>query len=394
MTKQQHPYAELLKTHRRNLHMIPELDRDLPKTKAYLLNTLKDLDCQLTYLCDSGVCAYFDKGKDETYCFRAEMDALPGVEAMIGHYASKHEGVMHSCGHDGHMAINLTFGQYVDTLENIDCNVLLIFQPAEETLGGAKEICESGILAKYNVTKVFGIHIWPFLKPGQIASKRGAIMAKSAEIDIDILGESAHGTAAYEGKDALYIAADFMTKLYNRHAASKGAVAHFSPDIDPLPKSHTAKPEDKTIIHIGKMDSGYARNVVSNNTRLQGTIRAFSEESFNDTLSLITDTLDDITRQYGCDFNFTNSEGYPPIINDEELYLEAMLAAKSIDCHYLEITEPVMTSDDFSFYGHYAPAVFFLLGTGGDIPLHSVEFDFDEHILISGFELYKALISC
>ena len=219
-------------------------------------------------------------------------------------------------------------------------------------------------------------------------------MAKSAEIDIDILGESAHGTAAYEGKDALYIAADFMTKLYNRHAASKGAVAHFSPDIDPLPKSHTAMPEDKTIIHIGKMDSGYARNVVSNNTRLQGTIRAFSEESFNDTLSLITDTLDDITRQYGCDFNFTNSEGYPAIINDEELYLEAMLAAKSIDCHYLEITEPVMTSDDFSFYGHYAPAVFFLLGTGGDIPLHSVEFDFDEHILISGFELYKALISC
>ena len=219
-------------------------------------------------------------------------------------------------------------------------------------------------------------------------------MAKSAEIDIDILGESAHGTAAYEGKDALYIAADFMTRLYNRHAKTSGSVAHFSADIDPLPKAQPSKPEDKTIIHIGKMDSGYARNVVSNNTRLQGTVRAFSEESFNDTLDLITDTLNDITKQYGCDFTFTNSDGYPPIINDEALYLESMLAAKSLDCGYLEITEPVMTSDDFSFYGHCAPAVFFLLGTGGDIPLHSVEFDFDEHILISGFELYKALISC
>lgn len=394
MTYQNHPYAEILKNHRRNLHMIPELDRHLPKTKAYLLNTLKDLNCKLTYLCDSGVCAFFDKGKTETYCFRAEMDALPGAEAMIGGYASKHQGVMHSCGHDGHMAMSLTFGQYVDGLDDLDCNVLLIFQPAEETLGGAKEICESGILEKYNVTKVFGIHIWPFLEKGVIASKRGAIMAKSAEIDIDILGESAHGTAAYEGKDALFIASDFMTKLYTRHAATIGGVPHFAEDIDPLPKSRPCKPEDKTIIHIGKMDSGYARNVVSNNTRLQGTVRAFSEESFDNTLKLITDTLSDITDQYGCDYNFTNSEGYPPIINDEGLYLKSLLAAKSLECGYKEITEPVMTSDDFSFYGHYAPAVFFLLGTGGDIPLHSVEFDFDEHILISGFELYKALLSC
>ena len=250
------------------------------------------------------------------------------------------------------------------------------------------------IMEKYNVTKVFGIHIWPFLEKGVIASKRGAIMAKSAEIDIDILGESAHGTAAYEGKDALFIASDFMTKLYTRHAATIGGVPHFAEDIDPLPKSRPCKPEDKTIIHIGKMDSGYARNVVSNNTRLQGTVRAFSEESFDNTLKLITDTLSDITDQYGCDYNFTNSEGYPPIINDEGLYLKSLLAAKSLECGYNEITEPVMTSDDFSFYGHYAPAVFFLLGTGGDIPLHSVEFDFDEHILISGFELYKALLSC
>ena len=374
--------------------MIPELDRNLPKTKDYLVNVLLDLNCKLTYLCDSGVCAFFDKGKQETYCFRAEMDALPGVEAMIGSYASKHSGIMHSCGHDGHMSMVLTLGQYVDTLDDLNCNVLLVFQPAEETLGGAKEICESGIFSKYNVTQVFGIHIWPSLKAGQIASKHGAIMAKSAEIDIDILGDSAHGTAAYEGKDALFIASDFMTKLYAKHSRTHGAVPHFSSDIDVLPAPRPSKPEDKTIIHIGKMDSGYARNTVSNTTRLQGTVRAYSEENFQNTLALITDTLTEITELYGCDYTFTNSEGYPPIINDEALYLKGVLAAKSIDCDYLEMMEPVMASDDFSFYGHYAPSVFFLLGTGCDIPLHSVEFDFDEHILISGFELYKALLSC
>lgn len=394
MAYKEHAYAELLKTHRRNLHMIPELDRNLPETKEYITGVLSKLDCRLTYLCGSGVCAYFDKGKKETYCFRAEMDALPGKEATNCSYASMHKGIMHSCGHDGHMAMALALGQYVSPLTDIDCNVLLIFQPAEETLGGAAEICESGILSKYNVTKVFGIHIWPSLAAGTIASKHGAIMAKSAEIDIDIYGVSAHGTAAYEGKDALYIAADFLTRLYARHSGTRGAVAHFADGASPLPTPAACRPEDKTIIHIGKMDSGSARNVVSNHTALHGTVRAFSEENFNSTLELIKDTLRGISERYGCDTAFSNSEGYPPIINDEELYLEAMLAAKSLDCRYTELDEPVMTSDDFSVYGHYAPSVFFLLGTGTDLPLHSVEFNFNEDILISGFELYKALLSC
>lgn len=394
MAYQEHPYTELMKTHRRNLHMIPELDRNLPKTKEYILSVLKGLDCQLTYLCDSGVCAYFDKGKDTTCCFRAEMDALPGHEATGCSYASMHTGIMHSCGHDGHMAISLTLAQYIGELEDMECNVLLIFQPAEETLGGAAEICESGILTKYNVTRVFGIHIWPSLESGTIASKRGAIMAKSAEIDIDILGDSAHGTAAYEGKDALFIAADFLTKLYTKHSRTHGATAHFADKITPLPKPRSCTPEDKTVIHIGKMDSGYARNVVSNHTKLHGTIRAFSEENFENLLALIDETLSEISLRYGCETEFTHSEGYPPIINNDDLYLEASLAAKSTGYPYKELAEPVMTSDDFSVYGHYAPSVFFLLGTGTNTPLHSIEFNFDERILVSGFELYKALLSC
>lgn len=394
MAYEDHAYSELLKTHRRNLHMIPELDRDLPRTKEYIVDILSRLDCSLTYLCGSGVCAYFDKGKEETCCFRAEMDALPGEETSGCSYASVHEGMMHSCGHDGHMAMALALGEYIDGRTNLNSNVLLIFQPAEETQGGAKEICESGILAKYNVTRVFGIHIWPSLESGTIASKHGAIMAKSSEIDIDIYGVSAHGTAPYEGRDALYIAADFLTRLYTGHSRTSGAVPHFAKGESPLPEPGSCMPEDKTVIHIGKMDSGYARNVVSNHTALHGTVRAFSEENFNSTLQLIRSTLDEISARYKCESSFSNSEGYPPIINDEALYLEAMLAAKSLDCRYIELKEPVMTSDDFSVYGHYAPSVFFLLGTGTDLPLHSVEFDFDEKILISGFELYKALLSC
>lgn len=389
-----HNYAANLKKHRRSLHMIPELGRDLPKTKQYLVSVLEQLNCKMTFLCDSGICAFFDKGMTETMGFRADMDALPVEEANPCGYCSTHKGQMHACGHDGHMAMVLALGEYIDTLDELPCNVLLIFQPAEETLGGAKEICESGILAQYNVTRIFGIHLWPFLEAGKLASKAQALMPKSAEINIDIHGKAAHGTAAYEGNDALYIATDYIRQVYTKHAQIPGAVPHFPSGISDLPQAPPSSPEEKTIIHIGKMDSGYARNIVSDYTHLRGTVRAFSEKNFEKLIALLTDTLNEISSGYQCEANFTNSEGYPPVINDEKLYHQVLPAVKSLACGYEEMTQPLMISEDFSFYGRCAPAVFFLLGTGTSIPLHSTNFDFDEQILLSGFALYKALLSC
>lgn len=387
-------YAENLKKHRRSLHMIPELGRDLPKTKQYLISVLEQLNCKMTFLCDSGICAFFDKGMTETTAFRADMDALPVEEANSCGYCSTHKGQMHACGHDGHMAMVLTLGEYVDTLDELPCNVLLIFQPAEETLGGAKEICESGILTQYNVTRIFGIHLWPFLEAGELASKAQALMPKSAEINIDIHGKAAHGTAAYEGNDALYIATDYIRRVYTKHAQIPGAVPHFPSGISDLPQAPPSIPEEKTIIHIGKMDSGYARNIVSDYTHLRGTVRAFSEKNFEKLIALLTDVLAETASDYQCETNFTNSEGYPPVINDGKLYHQVLPAVRSLTCGYEELTQPLMISEDFSFYGQYAPAVFFLLGTGTSIPLHSTNFDFDEQILLSGFMLYKALLSC
>lgn len=389
-----HSYASTLKKHRRALHRIPELGRELPETKKYLVSVLEQLNCRMIFLCDTGVCAFFDKGMKETIGFRADMDALPVEEANTCDYCSTYKGRMHACGHDGHMAMVLAFGEYIHTLDELNCNVLLIFQPAEETLGGAKEICESGIMERYNVTKIFGIHLWPFIKAGKLASKAGALMPKSAEINIDILGKAAHGTAAYEGNDALYIAADYLKRVYTKHAQIPGAVPHFPDGISDLPGSLQSAPEDKTIIHIGKMESGYARNIVSDYSHLLGTVRAFSEENFQKIITLLTGTLDELAADYKCETRFTNSEGYPPVINDETLYKWILPTVKGLSCGYEELTQPLMISEDFAFYGHYAPTVFFLLGTGTGIPLHSVDFDFDEQILISGFELYKALLKC
>lgn len=392
MIKNSDIYMESLKNHRRNLHMIPEIGRDLPKTKAYLLSVLEKLDCEVTFLCDVGICAFFDKGKKETMGFRADMDALPIQEINDVPYRSTHDGKMHACGHDAHMTMVLTLGEYVNVTDDIGCNVLLIFQPAEETVGGADEICRSGILDKYNVTKIYGIHMWPFLEAGVMSSRANAFMPKSAEINIDFYGKTAHGTSPFKGKDALYIAVDYINKVYAKHMTVPGAVPRFAEGIGEMARAEETAPEEKTLIHIGKMTSGYARNVVSDHTHLLGTIRGYNEEKFQMVVGILKSTLKEIEELYDCKTEYSNSDGYPPVVNDPELYTKIRPALMNLPGGYEEMEIPLMISEDFSFYGLARPAVFFVLGTGTGVALHSNNFDFDEKILYSGFNLYVELL--
>ena len=148
---------------RRALHRIPELDRDLPKTTAYLKNALQELKCQVFSPVDGSVCAWFDFGAADAIAFRSDADALPIQEQTGLSFASTHPGKMHACGHDGHMAILLELARRLDKIQTLHHNVLLVFQPAEETTGGARDICASGIFKKYKVKAIFGLHLWPGL---------------------------------------------------------------------------------------------------------------------------------------------------------------------------------------------------------------------------------------
>lgn len=320
------------------------------------------------------------------------MDGLPVQEINEVGYASTHKGKMHACGHDAHMAMVLTFGEYIDTRKDLDHNVLLIFQPAEEMLGGAEEICKTGILEKYNVTRVFGIHMWPFLDAGIISSKAGAFMPKSAEIHVDIYGKTAHGTAPYIGNDALYIAADYIKRTYEAHSKVPGAIPRFPEGIGDLKYTQADAPEEKTLIHFGKITSGYARNVVSDHSFLLGTVRAYYEDNFDMVISILQDNLDKIEEEYKCKTELWHSNGYPPVVNNAELYAEIRPKLMNLPHGYEEMELPLVISEDYSFYGFYAPSVFFVLGTGTGIPLHSTNFDFDEKILLSGLELYISLV--
>ena len=159
---------------RRALHRIPELGDELPKTMDYVQDVLGTLGCEVLFPLDSAVCAYFDFGAADTLAFRAEMDALPIAEQTGLPFSSQHSGKMHACGHDGHMAMALELGRRLRGKENLPHNVLLVFQPAEETTGGARRLCETGVLERLRVKAVFALHLWPGLSAGMIAGLPGS----------------------------------------------------------------------------------------------------------------------------------------------------------------------------------------------------------------------------
>lgn len=357
---------------RRALHSIPELDRCLPKTVTYVKCALAGLPCRVTEPAEGAVCAFFDAGKSETVAFRADMDALPVTEVSSLPYASVHPGVMHACGHDGHTAMALALAHYAGAhLEELPRNVLFIFQPAEETTGGADPICRTGILREHNVTRVFGLHLWPGVPAGRVAARPGAMMARSSETTVTVTGKSVHISRHGEGIDALTAGAEFLRRAYAMMAA--------------LPQ------EDPALLRFGKMTSGTVRNAISGETRLEGSLRTYSDEIFEHCRRELTAIGETLQAETGCGITVHLSEGYPAVRNHPDLY-EAVCAALGDDAP-LPLDTPALAAEDFSFYQKEVPGVFFFLGTGDTPQLHAQDFDFDdETVLPAGVEFLKKLM--
>lgn len=382
---------ELLVRFRRDLHRIPELDYDLPRTKRYVRGVLESLSCEVFSPSASCICALFDVGNAHTVAIRADMDALPITEATGVSFASEHEGRMHACGHDAHMAMVLATAVWVDALVR-DCpgalprNVLFVFQPAEETTGGAKRVCESGVFERYKVDRIFGFHVWPDLPWGTAASRPGALLARSSETHITIHGQSTHIAKTYglhdeETHDAALAAARFLVSerwLMRRLQQDEPCVAQF-----------------------GLVEAGTVCNAVAGEARLAGSLRVFSDEMFERAKAELTSTLEMACSETGCTYEIDFAEGYPPVTNDAELYA----ACESALPELTRIDDPLLIAEDFAFYQRYVPGVFFLLGVGepevdgscGELghatcALHGDTLMFDEHVLLRGISVYRQLL--
>lgn len=349
-----------LKEHRRHLNAIPEIGDELWETKKYVLSVLENLSCKIEPVMNSGVIAYFDKGAKKTLAFRGDMDALP--------FGS---GNKHACGHDAHTAMLLGFVEQISNQEDMPYNILLVFQPAEETTGGAKQICETGLFQKYNVKAAFGIHIWPNLPKGEIVSRPGALMAMSCEVNARICGQSCHAAEQAKGIDAIEAMAEFLTDIYRMTESE-------------IPEG------ERVVLRAGKVEGGTARNILAGEATVYGTMRALSEEVFEFMKSRIREIGAAIEEKTGATLDLSFSEGYPTVINDRELYERLIPKLTQTDVKIKD--EAVMIAEDFSYYGREVPAIFFFLGTGEDRSLHSENFDFDEEILIHGVRLYEEIV--
>ncbi|MBP6322691.1 MAG: amidohydrolase [Fusobacteriaceae bacterium] len=369
-----------LKINRKELHKIPEVGFKEFKTQQYIIKILSSLGFSPKSICDTGVSLFIDNKKESTIAFRADIDALPILEENDIEFKSTHEGYMHACGHDGHSAILLGFAHYLSQtdLSHLNYNILLIFQPAEETPGGAKDIAASGILEQCKVKSIFGLHISPKLEEGYIGSRAGGFMAKASEINVDIFGKSGHCGQPQSSIDSIQAAIKFLEQI-NCVVAKN------------------LSPFDPSLISFNKIQGGTIRNIVAEHTRIEGTIRSFSKESFEFIKNKIFSIKTGLEIGFDVKIDVDINSGYPPVVNDNELYkiLQNSVNSSS-NLKFIEL-EPEMLAEDFSFYLEKIPGVFFFLGSknidkGYIHPLHNSKFNFDEKVLEYGIEAYVILL--
>lgn len=361
---------------RRALHQIPETALEEFKTKEYLKSYLISIGLEPQEVVETGLFVYIE-GKDKENCiaFRSDIDALNIKEETGAEFESKHIGKMHACGHDGHMTTLLAFAKYLTTIQPLEKSVLLIFQPAEESPGRAKDIVETGLLKKYNVKAIYGMHLFPELPEGTVASKEGSFFAQAALMTTTITGKSGHGAMPHKTIDPLMA----FTKIVDGYQTIV---------------SRNLSPFDPGVVTIGKFCGGSAQNIIADTVNFWGTIRTFKEEN----TEFIIDRIKEIHRGIELSYRVKIDEKidivYPPVVNDKELYKKFVETMK--DMNYVE-HEALTISEDFAYYQKEVPGIFMLLGTRSEEkgfihPLHSCHFNFDEKVLLKGVEAFARIL--
>lgn len=358
--------------YRRQLHEHPEIDNDVDYTREYILKHLIRCNFDRIEVIACGIKAVMvAKDPGYTFAFRADMDGLPIAEETKLSFASKREGYMHACGHDGHMAMLLGFARWLgDNKGHLKHNVVLIFQPAEETEGGALNMIDGGVLENPEVDAIFGFHIMPEIPQGSFGISPGTIMAQTCEFDIEIMGKSAHGAMPHKGVDAILASSFFISSLQSVTSRM----------IDPM---HNA------VITVGKLEAGDNRNILAEYATIQGVIRTFSDGDYKKIKDDIQSLLKGIDRGFKTVSSYKEVIYYPPVQNDA--YWTNTIK-HMIDDHKVMEIMPIMIADDFSYYQQNVPGVYIFLGSndqemGYTMPLHSNKFDFDEKILMDGIKL-------
>ncbi|MDZ7691359.1 MAG: amidohydrolase [Balneolaceae bacterium] len=371
---------------RRHLHRHPEVSYTEYETTDYIIGKLQELDIPVDRPLETGCVGVLKGGResDRVIALRADIDAL-AIQEEGDHkkeFMSENEGVAHCCGHDSHTANLLGTAKILTQLKDkIEGTVLLIFQPGEEKLpGGGRKLCETGYLQEKGVDVIYGLHSSPFLKAGQIGLKKGPLMARPDEFNIEIIGKGGHAAFPHETVDPVVPASQAVTAIQT--IASR--------NIDP---------SEPVVITIGKIAGGTAHNIIPEKVEMIGTIRTFSEETARFISERIEKIIRGITSSADASYTFDFDPGYPAVDNTDwatDIVIET--AGEIIGPEQVKVLDkPIMAGEDFAFYQQYFPGVFFFLGSGGEeagavYSWHHPRYNVDEECFKTGAALMASLV--
>ena len=368
---------------RRDLHAHPELCFQEQRTSDLIAQQLTDWGIPVHRgMGRTGVVGIVKNGSStRAVGLRADMDALPMTEHNTFAHASQHAGKMHACGHDGHTAMLLAAAKHLSKHRNFDGTVYLVFQPAEEGGGGAREMIADGLFEKFPMEAMFGAHNWPGMAAGQFALKSGPVFASSNEFKIVLRGKGAHAAMPHNGIDPVP-AACLMVQAFQTII------------------TRNKRPIDPGVISVTMIHTGEATNVVPDSCEIQGTVRTFTL----DVLDMIERRMKQVaegvaqTFELTCEFEFRRN--YPPTINhDNETAFVGRVLTEMVGAANVQPFEPTMGAEDFSFYLQHKPGCYFLIGNGdgshrvgghgmGPCMLHNPSYDFNDELIPLGGSMW------
>ncbi|SIT80986.1 M20 metallopeptidase family protein [Edaphobacillus lindanitolerans] len=371
--------TERLTRHRRTLHRIPEAGFEEFKTARYIREVLDGLGLAYEKPMETATVAWIGgDGAGRTLAFRADIDGLPIEEETGLPFRSEHPGWMHACGHDGHTAILLAFAERCMELKKegrLPCNILLVFQPSEESGGGAARLVRSGVFDAHRPDAVFGLHVMPDEEEGLLLTRSGELTASATEYRIRVNGRSAHVADKQNGASAL------------------GALLHVASGIERIQQYHLDG-LNRNIVHIGSMRAGEAINTVASSAYLEGTIRTYSAGDLERVTGSMRKLAESADLLFGAETELDVAEGYPPVINSPSLLPLSERAADAAGLKFLLKEKPYLFGEDFSFYSEVAPVHFAFLGVrneglGHTAALHTPHLNFREEALAGGVRFFE-----
>ncbi|MBN8201435.1 amidohydrolase [Bacillus sp. NTK034] len=360
---------------RRHLHENPELSFQEFRTTDYIYSTLLDTNIELKK-CSGGtgvIGILKGNGEGPTLGIRADIDALPIVEETGLEYASSKPGVMHACGHDIHTSVLLGAAIVLDKLrDSINGTIKFIFQPAEETMQGAKYMMEEGVLSEPNLDNIICLHTWPFTDAGKIAIRHGAIMASTNRFEIEVFGTGGHAAHPHKSVDPIPVAAQIISSLQQI-------------------VSRTLPPLESAVVTIGQIHGGTADNIIANKVMISGTVRTLKTEVSDKIKQSMKEISENVAKAFNGSAVLKYFPGSPPVVNDKKMVdLLAEAVSESLGKESLEyLPEPSLGGEDFSFYLQHVNGILFRLGTRNETEasqkgLHNPGIIFDEKAISTG----------